>query len=229
MVPSYTLNIKGIPFKTEWVECPDIEPLCLRIGAPPTGKKPDGQPHYTLPVIYDPSTKRAISESAVIAKYLDETYPSTPVLFPQGTDALQAVFAGIAWSTVGSSMFMIIASRECASLNPCSAEYVREAIIARMGKPLEQINGEEYWAALETGLGKVDAWLRANGAGRDELFLGDQICFVDTLLAGLLNWVRILCGEDSVDWKRITGWHGGKWDRIVKNFDIYYGAFDAQG
>lgn len=81
---SLSLQLKGIPFKTEWVEYPDIEPLCKRIGALPTSKKTDGRDHYTLPTIFDPSTGRAISDSLPIALYLDQTYPDSPghSLFP---------------------------------------------------------------------------------------------------------------------------------------------------
>ncbi|KAJ7483558.1 hypothetical protein FB451DRAFT_1234964 [Mycena latifolia] len=52
----YALNFKGIPYKTSWVEYPDIEPLSREVGAAPTRNKPDGRPHYTLPMIHDPST-----------------------------------------------------------------------------------------------------------------------------------------------------------------------------
>ncbi|KAJ8699426.1 hypothetical protein PTI98_002541 [Pleurotus ostreatus] len=44
----YALNIKGIPYQTVWVEYPDIEAVCKKIGASPTGEE---APHYTLPVI----------------------------------------------------------------------------------------------------------------------------------------------------------------------------------
>ena len=215
------MNYKGIPYKTEWVEYPDIEPLCLKIGAAPTSKKADGRPQYTLPVIYDPSTKRAISESAAIAKYLDETYPDTPALFPPGTDALQSIFLDVVWTTVGLPLFMNLILGSCTSLAPRSQEYFRSTREVYFGKPLEQLGGNEDWAALEAGLGKVQGWLSANGAGKDELFMGDKVCFSDLQLAGFLIWARIIFGEDSADWKRIAGWHGGKWKRIVEFFDKF--------
>ncbi|KAF7799707.1 hypothetical protein EIP86_010949 [Pleurotus ostreatoroseus] len=217
----YALNFKGLPYKTEWVEGPDIEPLCLKIGAAPTSKKPDGRPLYTLPVIYDPSTKRAVSESAAITKYLDETYPETPVLFPAGTDALQAVFLGTAWTTIGLPLLMNTVARTCDALGPRTSAHFRNTGEAGFQKPLEQLAGEEHWVALEGGLGKLDTWLKANGAGRDELFMGDRVCFCDLQLAGLLMWTRSVCGEDSADWERIAGWHGGKWKRIIEYFDKY--------
>lgn len=215
------MNIKGLLYKTEWVEAPDIESLCLKIGALPTSKKPDGRPLYTLPVIYDPFTKRAISESAAIAKYLDITYPTTPVLFPPGTDALQAVFLSIVGETVSYPLLMIAVARTSAALSLRSAAHFRGEKEGDLKKPLEELGSDEHWVALEKGLGKLDTWLSANGPGQDERFLGDKMCFCDVQLAALLTWTRIACGKDSEDWKRITGWHGGKWKRIMEAFEKY--------
>jgi len=94
----YVLNFKGIPYKTIWLEITDIEPAMRRIGAPPTGTKPDGSPLYTVPVIVDHSRRSpsggpiVVSESFLIAEYLDEAYPSPGPLFPEGTKALQTLF-----------------------------------------------------------------------------------------------------------------------------------------
>ena len=41
-----------------------------------------GEVKYTVPVIYDPATKRVIKDSFEIAKYLDEQYPDRPTLLP---------------------------------------------------------------------------------------------------------------------------------------------------
>jgi glutathione S-transferase len=64
--------------------------LCKKIGAEHTSLKGD-QPHYTLPVIYDPNTNTAVSDSYNIAKYLDEHYPDTPTAIPRGTEVFQAM------------------------------------------------------------------------------------------------------------------------------------------
>ena len=87
-----SLAYKGLPYKSAWVEFPDIPSTCKKLGVAHTGLSPSGEPAYTVPFIYDPNTDRHISDSAAIAKYLDETYPATPKLFPAGTDALQRAF-----------------------------------------------------------------------------------------------------------------------------------------
>ena len=86
-------------------------------------------------------------------------------------------------------------------------------------KKLEELGGDEDWRSLQDGLGRLDKWLNANGPGKDLLFLGDRVCFCDIQVASLLIWARIICGEDSEDWKRISSWHGGKWKRLVEYFD----------
>jgi hypothetical protein len=90
----YVPNYKGIPYKTTWLEYPEIEPTMRSIGALPTSTKADGRTHYTLPVFVDPSGQTppggstVVSESLFIEEYLDEAYP----LFPEGTKALQKLF-----------------------------------------------------------------------------------------------------------------------------------------
>ncbi|TBU52346.1 hypothetical protein BD310DRAFT_998700 [Dichomitus squalens] len=57
----FSLDIKGIPYKTVWVESPDIEPLCKKIGATAAEERRDGTPLYTLPFIHDPNTGAIVS------------------------------------------------------------------------------------------------------------------------------------------------------------------------
>ena len=87
------LNFKGIPYRTEYLEAPDIQPLYRRLNLTPKATYLDGTtPFYSLPVITDDTTGTliAVSYSWDIAVYLDEVYPDAPRLFPKGTKALQA-------------------------------------------------------------------------------------------------------------------------------------------
>jgi glutathione S-transferase len=72
------LNYKGIPYRTEGNEFPDIEPLSKKLGIEPTNHNPDGSALYTLPAIHDSSTGVYIADSTAIAEYLEKTYPSFP-------------------------------------------------------------------------------------------------------------------------------------------------------
>lgn len=177
-------------------------------------------------MIYDPATKRAVADSLAIATYLDTTYPATPTFLPRGTAALQAAFLVALEVTAGAPLYAIIDARTNAVLNPRSAVYHRAKSEVAFGDRLEAIGGAAEWTALEAGLSAVDGWLRANGPGRDELLMGDEVCFGDVQLAATLHWTRLVCGEDSEDWMRIAKLNEGKWRRIVETFD-QYAAVDA--
>jgi glutathione S-transferase len=218
----YALNIKGLPYTTKWVEYPDIETVCKQIGAPATGTKPDDptQEHYTMPVIVDPNTKAVIVDSDKIAKYLDVQYPSTLQLFAPGTDALQAAFHDFMWAPqgLGISLFMLVIAVTTASLNPPSQAYFRATREKWFGAKIEALASEEHWKKLEGELAKVEKYLRANGHGKDMLIGGDTISYSDVQLAAAFKWARVVCGEDSQEWKRLMNLHGGKWAK-------YYGQF----
>lgn len=82
----YLLNIKGLHYRTQWVELPDIADLLKSLGVPPNPISPFP---YSLPAIYDSRTKRTIMDSAEIAKYLDDQYPDIPAVLPKELRAYQ--------------------------------------------------------------------------------------------------------------------------------------------
>ena len=222
--PRYTLNFKGIPYKTEWVEYPDIEPLCKKLGISPTSKKPDGRDHYTLPAIHDPSTGAYISDSILIAEYLDKTYPNTPQIFPHHTIALQAAFAAAFGSNL-SALWKFILPATCAKLNPQSQEYFRRTKAQSYGKAMEDIAPQgdaaiAEWAQFRDGLGKVDAWYAKNG-GQGPFLLGETLSWGDISVASYIIWLRVVWGEDSRQWKDISSWHNGRWAAIIEALKKY--------
>ena len=222
--PRYTLNFKGIPYKTEWVEYPDIEPLCKKLGISPTSKKPDGRDHYTLPAIHDPSTGAYISDSILIAEYLDKTYPNTPQIFPHHTIALQAAFAAAFGSNL-SALWKFILPATCTKLNPQSQEYFRRTKAQSYGKAMEDIAPQgdaaiAEWAQFRDGLGKVDAWYAKNG-GQGPFLLGETLSWGDISVASYIIWLRVVWGEDSRQWKDISSWHNGRWAAIIEALKKY--------
>ncbi|KIM41190.1 hypothetical protein M413DRAFT_445891 [Hebeloma cylindrosporum] len=172
----YTLNFKGIPYETVWVEYPDIEPLCKKLGIPPTSKKEDGNEHYTLPAIHDPSTGAYLSDSILIAEYLEKTYPDTPQVFPHHTIALQATFAEAFWDSIGIARDFIIPAAYT-RLNPRSQEYFRRT--KSFGKSIEDRTpkGEDAiakWEQFRGGLGRVDKWY-AKSDGKGAFLMGETL------------------------------------------------------
>ena len=208
-------------YKTEWVEFPDVEILCKRIGASPTEKKADGRDHYTLPVIYDPHTKTVISDSLAITKYLDTTYPDTPALLPEGTHAFQNITYQLMRLTVMLPIMKIIISRVPQLLDSPSQEYFRKTREAAFGRRLEDMSGEDHWVALENGLEKFKVCLEENEKGKNILLGDDRITYADVQLAAVFVWMRTVCGDDSEDWKRFSDLHGGKWAKFMEQFAEY--------
>ncbi|KAF8965876.1 hypothetical protein BDZ97DRAFT_1810125 [Flammula alnicola] len=217
----YCLNFKGIPYKTEWIEYPDIEEHCKKFGILETSKNTDGRPHYTLPAIHDPSTGVYLADSFLIAEYLEKTYP-TPSLFPHNTLGLQTPFN----DTYGGQMdalWNFILPATCLVLNPPSEEYFRRTREKLFGTTLEDLvpkgeNAVVEWAKYKDGLGKVDTWYAKSGG---PFLIGDAVSWADFVVAAYLIWLRIIWGEDSQQWKDITSWHQGRWKILIDNLKKY--------
>lgn len=52
--------------------------------------------------------------------------------------------------------------------------------------------------------------------GRErQFFMGERVPHADFVLTALFDAVKRLVGEESQEWKRFTGWHGGRWVELV--------------
>jgi len=210
--------MKGLQYKTIWVEFPDIEPLCKKIGAKPTNTK---VARYTVPVIHDPSTNAVVSNSIDIARYLDATYPSTTRLFPPGSDALQEAFQDAYIRTI-QPVLPMLQSLFCAKLNPVSEAYIREKIETRLGKRIEEVTApgpqrDKHWKLVQEAYQVIDSWLAKSGDGKP-FVMGDTISYADITIAAFLLWIREVFGPESREWKDIERWHGGRWAIFVAHF-----------
>jgi len=217
----YSLNYKGIPYKTEWVEFPDIEALCIKIGAKHTRLKRDGsgRPLYTLPVIHDPR-HGVIADSAAIAEYLDSAYP-THVLFPNGTKALQLAFESTLVANI-SGVWPVAVLANYSVLNSRSQEFYRRTREVENGKKLEELAPpgpvrEKFWNELKGGLEVIDGWLKKE----DGYVMGETISYADFVVAARFIWMRTVFGEQSSEWKDLATWNGGRWERLLKSLEQY--------
>ncbi|KAJ4002295.1 hypothetical protein F5050DRAFT_1559024 [Lentinula boryana] len=225
----YCLNYKGLAYRTEWIEYPDIEALCIKIGAAPTDSKDDGiSPEYTLPVIYDPSTGQTISDSFDIAVYLDTTYPDTPQLFPPGTRALQSVFAQYASSRIVSHLGQFLRPAVFQKLPAGrSQEYFRRTREASYNVKIEEWapRGDDRvreWRKLEKALVLLDGHCRRT---KEEIG-GEFICginpsFADFVLAGIFQWCKEGFGIESDEWNDISRWQDGRWADFIGSLEKF--------
>ncbi|KAF7791447.1 hypothetical protein EIP86_002463 [Pleurotus ostreatoroseus] len=215
------LNYKGLPVKTEWVEYPDIEALYKKLDIVPTETQYDGKPYYCLPVINDQSTKTIVADSFAIIQYLDKTYSETPTLLPKGTLAFHAVFLSTWTAEVQLPTWRTACYPAWRRQNARSQVYYRTTREANLGVPLEEVSSEEWWQKSEKAWSKVEQWLQANGAGADELVMGDEVCFADLHITAWILYVRSTFGADSDEWKRFKAWNGGRWVRYLERFQRY--------
>ncbi|KAJ6535022.1 hypothetical protein B0H19DRAFT_1038969 [Mycena capillaripes] len=217
----YALNFKGIPYETVWLEYPEIEPLCREIGAAPTSTKPDGRPHFTLPVIHDLSTGTVVSDSSKIAAYLDATYPNTPRLMPPHTVGLHRAFEDAAHELI-IPLYRYGLPPSHAVMNPPSADYFRRTREEFFGTTLENLapTGEEdvmEWKKFKNGFGKIDEWIRANGDGSTHI-MGDALCYADMWIATYVLWIKMVLPEK---WEEVKLWHGGRWAKLLQEMEKY--------
>jgi len=205
-------NYKGIPYRTEWVEVPDIEPLSKKLGIKPNGQKKDGSPYYTLPAIYDPATGTAIADSFAIAEYLENTYPDTPSVFPKGSAALQKAFEPTLVQNICPAWPFIIPA-VALKLNPRSEEYLRLRAIS-YGENVTVPTGEAgagEWGKFKKGLDVAHSYLVLTDK-KGPYMMGDTISWSDIVLFGFLSFFKVIWGEDSAEWRDIASWNDGRWE-----------------
>jgi len=220
----YALNYKGLDYKTQWVDFPDIESECKKLGIEASGTRADGSPYYSLPAIYDSSTGTYVSESFKIALYLEKAYPNTPALFPHNTAALQAGFVSAfedslnpLWDFILPALVPVLTTR--------GEEYFRRTREKSYGKKLEDVvpqgaEGVAQWKQFEQNLNKANGWYEKAGKSGG-LVLGDTVSLVDTIVAGYLIFLKLVWGEGSREWKDISSWNGGRWARVVSALGEY--------
>lgn len=214
------LNYKNLPLKTAWVEYTDIEALYRRLGVEPTAKRADGSLYCSLPLIYDPATETYVSDSYQIALYLDKTYPDTPPLFPKGTLVFHQTFQATCHKVLFEIMPLLTAMF-CSQLSPRSQAIFRPACERTFGGKLEDLCNETQWQKAEQAWEEYVALLAVNGEGKDNLVMGDTVCFADFQVAAVLVGGRNSLGAESKTWKRISGWQGGKLGRFIDQFAKY--------
>nr|6J3H_A Chain A, Glutathione S-transferase [Gelatoporia subvermispora B]6J3H_B Chain B, Glutathione S-transferase [Gelatoporia subvermispora B]6J3H_C Chain C, Glutathione S-transferase [Gelatoporia subvermispora B]6J3H_D Chain D, Glutathione S-transferase [Gelatoporia subvermispora B] len=221
-----TLTYKRLPYKTIWVEYPDIERVCKEIGAEPSafGLLKEGKPYYSLPVIHDPNTGTTISDSIRIARYLDKTYPDTPAVIPAELEAFHAVFEDAFWDTIFMPLFPFLVPAACPQLNPRSEAYFRETREGKFGSilggkmenwaPTGPVR-DDRWKALQAGFTKMAGWLSADGQERP-FFMGEKLCYTDIVVGAWLISVKKVFGSDHPEWLQVEKWDGGRWSRLVQ-------------
>ncbi|OTB01282.1 hypothetical protein M426DRAFT_25733 [Hypoxylon sp. CI-4A] len=183
----FVLNYKGIPYKTEWVEYPDIKPK-FEGHLPPRDL-------YTIPTVVLPDGKW-VTDSKEIARVLEEKYPEKPLHLDSPYIArldtpTTGLFRAIAPVFIPGVPFNI--------LNEASIPYFRRTREANIKTTLEKFQeggGEKAWKAAQPHIEKIDALLKENTEG--PFFEGKTVGFVDFQWGGILIFLQRL-GDNAFE------------------------------
>ncbi|KAF2274563.1 uncharacterized protein EI97DRAFT_435102 [Westerdykella ornata] len=186
--PRMVLNYKGIDYKTEWTEYPDIDGKFRSFGITPHDRNdPSFLAEYTSPVVrFDDGT--FVMDSWNIAHEIEKRYP-TPSL---GLD--EPIVVQI--KEFISKLFVPLAAEILPKiprnlLSAPSAEYFERTRAAKFGMSLTQFEkekgGDKAWEAAEAPVKELAGILKKNGG---PYFLGDRVTYADFILVTFLEFLK---------------------------------------
>ncbi|KAF2757343.1 hypothetical protein EJ05DRAFT_476612 [Pseudovirgaria hyperparasitica] len=199
------LNYKKVPYKTVFLEFPDIEPELKKLGIHPHSDASSTKPAYTVPAIIHHPSSTYLMDSVHISQFLESTYPHPPV--PLSTTFGDGII--LAARSTGVPAYRIsLLSREISILSPRSQEYFRSTREKDLGHPLEQLlegdKEEKVWAEQQEGMEELGRSMRANKA--KGMFLeGKEPVYADFWIAGVMQCARVV---DEGVWERFMGFEG---------------------
>ncbi|KAF9254400.1 hypothetical protein L218DRAFT_951594 [Marasmius fiardii PR-910] len=209
----FTLNYKKLPFTLAPLHLESIESTAKSLGAPPTGTYADGSPKYTVPIMHDAKTDKAISDSELIAEYLDTAYPETPTVIPDDTKVLQSVFV----DTVVKKMmgiFMVLLPK----FDEFNGDEIREARKKpkfNVYPPIVKLTAEqekEGWEKVKKELEALDGVY-----AKDQVFvMGDKLVYADFCVAAFAAMILIFYGEESEEYGEMKSWIGGRVGKVFE-------------
>lgn len=207
------LNYKKLPYKTEWIEYPDLAPKLSSYGVP-KNEGPAAYTDYSAPAAKMPDGKW-IMDSRKIAEALDKLQP-TPSLHMDKGDVIDKVQATVL-DLFGQLRPEVMPRIPPKLLNPRSAEYFEETRAKRFGMPLSELAksdgaGEQAWKNAEPSIKKLAEILREKPGS---LALGEEVSFADFVIGGMFAMLKLL---DK---------NGDLYDRLVKQDEAFKKHCDA--
>ena len=157
-----------------------------------------------------------VSESFVIAAYLDDKYPSPkyPAVLPANTRPLQKVFIDHYWPTVAGPFFPLLYPKVPAIWDERGREYLYQS----RGKDVfKLLSDSELDQMLEVARQKLESFsdiLDLSGSGTSSFIMGDTLTFADFTVGTVLFLVhRVDAGKVL---QELMGWQNGRWARLWK-------------
>ncbi|KAF5606347.1 glutathione S-transferase [Fusarium pseudocircinatum] len=188
------LNYKDIPYKTIFLEFPDIEPKLRGLGLEAHDSS-SSSARYTVPTIHHVHTGRYIMDSPAIAKFLESTYPDPPLPL---TSELGREIEIKARGAVGPAFRISVTPRENLILSPRAQEYFRAKNEARMGCKLEDLmdpeKEEKTWQAVADKMSELSDLMLTN-RDKGPFLLGEKPSYTDFFIAASLQSARTIDEE----------------------------------
>lgn len=166
---------------------PDVRELLQSKGVQPAeGTRVQ---EYTLPTIEHDG--KVIMDSLKIALYLDETFPNTPRLIPEGTLPFYRAFQTYATTALSGPIFPLLLPRVIAFLDDRGSEYFKRTREEVWGPISESINQDkakvdECWSKATPGLKLVNQMLDDVPGG--PFIMGKERTYADMHLVSILEW-----------------------------------------
>lgn len=227
----FILNYKRLPYRTVWVEFPDVESTLRSINASPSIVRSDGRAVYTLPVIVDPMHSpvrpMVISNVNTIVEHLETTYPARP-LFPEGSRAVQSLFVHHIQEVLAKPLLPILVPLSHQRLPERSQSHFRGRGQAAPQAPSHLPPGpqlEQQWRAVKQQFDFLAGILDKNAGsdGDGMVTMGHEVTYADFALCSVLIWIEQVAPHDG--WARVRQWNGGRWSRLWERCKEYMDVY----
>ncbi|KAJ1306676.1 hypothetical protein OPQ81_007670 [Rhizoctonia solani] len=216
-----TLNYKGIPYRVKYIPLCDIEPTLKDLGVPPVFPN---FPHYTLPMIADPSGEPEgkptyVADSFKIALYLDDKYPSPqyPLIIPPGTRAIQHMWFTTYYPPLSALIVKLFYYLSPRMLDERSAEYWYRTRGDKF-KPLSEEENAQHWKELHAKFETLGKSLSLNDGTSEAgpFIMGERLSFIDFTIGGFFYFIQRVEGNESKRLKEMMEWQDGRWNAFWK-------------
>ncbi|KAF2189447.1 hypothetical protein K469DRAFT_736796 [Zopfia rhizophila CBS 207.26] len=185
--PRMILNFKGIDYKTEWVEYPDLVSTLSSFGlAPNSPNSPGYFTNYSSPAIrFDDGT--LMMDSWKIAPELERRYPTPSLHLDESIVVQVRDHVGKLFGPLRPNVLPKIPNL----LNNPSAEYFERTREKIFGMPLSQLEeekgGEGAWEAIQQPAEEAADLLKKHGG---PFFLGKTVSYADLIFVSFLHCLR---------------------------------------
>ncbi|KAL7789148.1 hypothetical protein V8C37DRAFT_386848 [Trichoderma ceciliae] len=190
------LNYKGLDYKTEWVEYPEINAR-LNQHVPPNEKGPQ----FTLPAIQMPDGSY-VMDSYKIADIIEQKHPEPSLAL---NTPVQLRFSNILANFMGQLMPIFVPGVAQRILGEESLDYFLTTRQKIVGMPLDDYGKQHGPGAFE----RAEPFSREITALLNETsgpyFLGDTVSYTDIMWAGILLFFKRLGDEEYQEVLRRTG------------------------